>query len=211
MRRHVLTSIIGVVILLAASPAFATVVIDFEQGVGAGGTVTASGGNASTTDIPVDILKVAGTGATDGVYDLTGTCSGAGQDGNGSACLAFDTAAGTISITGGVVGLAGLPNGTVLLSGNFTSSSVSAGSVLLVVSGTGPDTKDATLLADLNTSGPFNFFGFSLDANTATTGTPYVGTSNDIINTGVPEPASAALLGGALLVACALRRKSKRA
>jgi hypothetical protein len=211
MSKRVLLSVVSVMLLLAASPAFATVVIDFEQGVGAGGTVTVSGGNASTTDIPVDILKVAGTGATDGVYDLTGTCSGAGQDGNGSACLAFNTAAGTISITGGVVGLAGLPNGTLLLNGTFSSSSVSASSVLLVVSGTGPDTKDATLLSDLNTTGPFNFFGFSLDAGTPTAGT-YIGTSNDIINTGVPEPASAALLGGVLLIAAgALRRKSKRA
>lgn len=208
MKKRILFAIGGGLILLLASPSFAAVVIDFEQGVGPGGTVVSNGVTASTINVPLNVLKVTGMGP-DQVYDLSGTCSGTGQDSNGSACLSFDTAAGTLSITGGVVGLAGLPNGTLLLNGTFTSSSVSipiAG--LLVISGTGPDTKNWQLLSDLGISGPFAFFGFSVNAQTS--GNNYVGTSTDIANTQVPEPASVAMLGGVLLlVAGALRRKAK--
>jgi hypothetical protein len=189
----------ALVLILTPTPAHATAVIDFS-GSGLGGNLIISGGNASGT-FSITSLTVSGAPQGNGNYSVSGT-------------LTFNTLANNISLTGSVAGL-GVPT-TTLLTGSFNSFSVNAGAVLGIVSGGGPDTKSALLLAALglpaNTA--FQFFGFDISANTSGTGSPYTSTySVDLANTQVvPEPGTLALCGSGLLtLAGVMRRKLLRA
>jgi hypothetical protein len=191
-----------------ATPARASVVLDFgDGGAGAGGLFTLTGGgNATGAHIPIDALTVFGTGANDGVYDVVGTCTGTGNGSeSGVGCLDFNTSTNTISITGSVTGLPGNVStaSEALLSGSLLGWTADSQGLHGAF---GPDGKarDLLLALGLPANTPFAYFGFSLAANGS--GSPAI--STDIKNTSVPEPGSMLLLGSGLLgLGGAIRRR----
>ena len=177
--------------------ATAAAVIDFGTGLaGPGGTLSYDGVNTIGTNINIGGLTAEATPAGAGTYAVT-------------ALLNFNTAANTISIVGDVPGL-GIPAGTTLLTGSFSSFSYTAipgaGGVTEIFSGQGPDQKDTGLLTALGLpdNTPFDFFGFSIESVNGTV------VSTDIVNTAVPVPAAVWLFGSGLLglVGIARRRRS---
>jgi hypothetical protein len=180
-------------------------VIDFGTGsAGQGGTVTQNGSNAIGLNIPVGLLSVT-IGNSMTTYNTSGAANGVSA--SNVAALSFNTAANTITIVGGIPTL-GIANGTTLLTGTFSSVSVTnQGGVLLSVSGSGPDTKSQALLqalgVPLNTQ--FQFFGFSISS--ILNGNTYNAFSTDIANTAVPEPTSMLLLGSVLVSVCTVLRR----
>lgn len=190
-----------------ASSASAAIVIDFGTAlIGNGGLVTVSGSNAIGSNIPLGAMTVT-IGNSTSVYDTSGTATSTNQDPNLSAALNFNTSANTIQVIGGIPTL-GIANGTVLLSGTFSSFAVSNFGFAATVFGTGIDTKNPALLTALGipTNTPFTFFGFTI-SNVLTSGGGFVATSTDINNTGVPEPTSIVLLGTVLIGVCRLLRQ----
>ena len=213
LTRILMVSVLSLFLFVGNALAIAT--LDFGTGsAGVGGLLTYFPGppkNMLGVGVPVDVLTVAGTPMA-GVYDLTGAFAFNGQT---AAVLSFDTRPATnfIQIIGGVPAF-GIPNGTVLMSGAFTSFTITqAGNILSLGPATGPDTKDpgllAALLIDPNTK--FDFFGFTIssDYNPTTGGGPAL--STDIANTGgkIPEPISLILLGSGLAGVGLVRRFRK--
>jgi PEP-CTERM motif-containing protein len=189
--------------LIAVSPVFGAVVIDFGTGdAGIGGLFTLTGGgNATGANIPIDAVTISGAPLNDGTFEVTGTGADA-ADANGSGVLNFNTATNTVSIIGGIP-LLGIANGTTLLTGSFTSFSVSVNGIQ---NATGPDQKSAALLTALGVpiGTPFGFFGFSITTNGMS---PDSVISTDFRNTSVPEPSSIVLFGSVLFGCCALLRR----
>jgi hypothetical protein len=180
--------IIGMVSTASALP-----VIDFGTGgVGAGGSITFSGGNAVGVNIPVNNLLIIDAPSNNGSYNTSGVATGSSNDSDGSAALSFDTQANTISITGGVP-LLSIPDGTVLLSGTFSSFSIDG----FKLSGQGFDTKSALLLRamGLPTDSVFFFDGFTIQVSA----TDPRAISTDFPNRQVPEPLTLLLLGVGLI------------
>jgi len=186
---------------LAGVPAFGAIIIDFGTGAaGNGGTIVQSGSNATGTNILIGSLNYQ-NGASNTTYTMSGL-------------LSFNTAANTISITGSIPTL-GITSPITLLTGSFTSFSVANPiSNLIDVSGSGPDTKSATLLTALGlpTTTQFAFFGFSIGGlNLGSTNT-YTAVSTDISNSAVPEPTSIILLGTVVFgISGLLRRRTTKA
>jgi hypothetical protein len=199
--------LLTLLLFLMAPAAFGLVVIDFGTGpAGFGGQITIAGGNATGTAIPVATMNVGGS-AADGSYPTSGTASGSVLA--NVASLDFNTALNTITITGGIPGLA-IPNGTVLLSGQFASFTLVDGGLFGSINASGPDSKSPLLLAALGVpaSTEFAYFGFSIGLNSAGTGSPYTATSTDITNAEVPEPTSIVLFGTLLVgTGLTLRRR----
>jgi len=207
-----------------AGTASAAVDLDFAGTVASspGSSLNISATSVTGVAIPINMLTVSGDPPFNGSYTITG----AGGVGNGRldfACTVLPNCAPTNSfviqgaITGGVgspFGLTGLSFRT-LLTGTFSTLTVTANTLIVgAVFGSGPDTKDPTLLADLGLSGAFTFAGFSSAANTATgTGSPYTNNfSSDIHNDPVPEPMSIMMLGTVLVgVARVIRRRPAKA
>ena len=188
--------IASLVVMLACMTlsANAAAIIDFGTGLApTGGVITLLPGNNVTGQaIPIGVLNISGAPMGLLQYIPTGAAIG------GNASLDFSTIANTITITGGIPAL-NIPNGTVLLTGSFTSWETSSDGLIEAF---GPDTKNAALLAALGLSADtkFSFFGFSLTGEAIPgAANTFAAISTDMKNTEVPEPSSLILLGCGLI------------
>lgn len=198
-RAAITAGFVAAMLWAVATPARASVLIDFATGLGgAGGTITQSGSNVSGSGILVDNMFVNGAPTGDGNNNIDGTAASIGFGGT-SGVLDFNTSTGAFSIVGSIPSL-GVALQT-LLSGTITNFQFSTGSSF-TFNASGFDTKSPLLLAALGipTNTPFAFTGFTIGGIANTDGT-FKATSTDISNTSVPEPASLLLLGTGLMFA----------
>jgi len=200
MRRLLITTL-AVTGLLALSPASQAQIIGFDQPGEPGGTISWTG----LKDAPVIGTGISfATVSYDGnVYDcsncLMSFTSGL-ANGPLDGGIATFGAGGTIEVVGGVPA-AGVADGTTLVSGTFTGGAVlDQGNGFFSFQGTGPDEKDADLLAFLGVDAEdFTFsttdIGFACVAGVCEV------VNADLDNTAVPvpEPPVVGLLGLGLL------------
>lgn len=210
----------GAALILCGGMASATPSITFDQ-VNQGGTIAYSvvGGSLVGTGIVFEFFTVAGTSA-DGVYTcdsctLSFTTGNAYGDTDGP--LYTFGGGGSFVLTGGV-GAMGIPLGSVLLSGTFTSTPINvavAQSGIITFTAAGVDTKNADLAAFLGID-PLQWrytnSEFSLGEDGGVVVNPdgtFSGnvTQADLQNVKAPEPASSLLLLLGIGSLLAYRRK----
>ena len=188
-------SVVAAVIaaLAMAVPASASpITIEFESADDNGGYITViSPTTASGSNLGISKMIVSGDGGFDGTYAVAG------------GALSFDTGANTVQIAGGIA-LLSVADGTTLLTGTGPFSNISITNspcegihTCPVVSFDASDMVGPTLLSALGISG--NLWQLSSFDTADGTGNGYPQTSADVLNTHVPEPASMALLGTALI------------
>lgn len=194
---------------LALAPAYAIPTIDFGMVAPTGGSLSYNGGASPLVGTGIEVDNVTGL-QTPLNNNVTLTCA--------SCVLSFTTGAlvsnpwqwggaGSISLVGGIPGL-GIPGGTTLFSGSFTSASIvqtAQGTVVNIADFT--DTKDRRLTHYYGMPSGVPYHGginLSLQLPAGTTLGGAFNTANggqllsgDITNT-VPEPASVLLLGSGL-------------
>lgn len=184
----------------------------------AGASISYAGGTTPLVGVNIGVDEVVGLSTplnNNVTLDLSGPLvPGEPLDLNGDAVLSFTTGnltavvgstyffggGGSISIVGDVSAI-GIPAGTTLLTGTFTSAQVvAAGGTFKVTIATFLDVKDERLAAYYGLAGAPGWLGqMNLSFNAA--GTPPNGfqsssvLSGDVINTPLPEPTSLALLG----------------
>jgi hypothetical protein len=194
-------------------PASAGVIIDFGTGtVGSGGSLVISGSTVTGTNIPLGVMNFTDPLGNVTVYATSGTATS--SSGTLAAALNFNWngTTGNITVTGGVPAL-GVPNGTTLLTGTFSTFNINSTGFLGAVSGSGLDTKSPLLLAALGVpvNTPFTFFGFSIGGPKSGVANTYTPTSTDVANSSVPEPGAMLLLGTVLVgITYGLRRRSSK-
>ena len=163
---------------------------------------------ASGADLAISTMIVSGDGGFDGTYAVTGAVAGFGA-------LSFDTSTNFVQIVGGVASLL-VADGTTLLTGTgpFSNISVTAPACVAIpshlcptVSFDAPDIKDPALLSALGISG--NLWHLSSFDTAEGTGNGFPQSSADVLDTHIPEPASMALLGPALIGFGLIRRRRK--
>jgi hypothetical protein len=206
MRRVVFSAatMLGLAILamaLTPAPARANAILDFGTGLaGSGGTLTISGGDAVGVGIPIGSLIVAGA-----------------PQGNNSvgwitnAILSFNTITNTISIDGTIAGL-GINSTVNLLTGSFSSFSITSNGFVGSITGSGSDIKGSELMSALGlpANTQWQLFGFSLGIDISGGG-GYTVTSTDITNTQTPEPGTMLMFGTGLISLGGLLRRKLRA
>jgi len=203
MKRVVLAGIVlaAVALMIAPTAANATsIVFGIASGCGSGtpcGQLNVSSSSANGFNIRIGSVTISGapTASANGTFGVTSSLTNLGGFGD----LAFDSVANTISITGAISGL-GVAQET-LLSGSFSSFNIlNFTSTTGQISGSGPDTKSADLLAaiGLPTGTQFNFFGFVLGFNKTAPLGSYDPVNASIVNQ-TPEPGTLMLFGSGLL------------
>jgi hypothetical protein len=211
--KKVLIAVALVTALMAAGSAQAATIIDFGSVAPGGGTILVSNGVYAGSGILVTSLGISGAPMHNGAYTIPDAVLSFKY--NGTAGPSADN----FFMIEGTFAPAGIPTGSTLLSGYFTSFSPAFPSNdLFAFQAGGPDVKNPDLLTfiGLPTNTPFSMFGFAIASRLANTPgtanfTAYEAFSTDISNTSVPEPGSMMLLGTGLFgLAGAVRRRLKK-
>jgi hypothetical protein len=195
---------------LMAVPAFADIwSIDIQQGDGLGGTIT---GDIATgfvgTNIAVDTMKILKNGVQIANLDLSGLGSVLPVDGNGAALVNFNTNLGTFTVNGGVTGLLA---GNIDLVVGSPVAVVSAGSDVVALKFTQPDTKNLDMLGLLGIPIDTKWQLMYATFQTSGTGTVRNVSSVDIQNLSVPDGGVTLMLLGCALVGLETLRRKFRA
>lgn len=196
--------------LSMTAAANAAPVIDFGTGsAGIGGNiVSAPGGHLIGTGIPIGAFTYAGTPLGTGGAPVFGNATGTFPGNFGS--LDFNTALGTISVSGCIPGLsigtAACPSPQTLLTGNISSfNNLGVGIFITGGLATAPSVSAAL---GLPSGLPYDLFpSFSTTIGLTSLGNGSAAISTDIRASAVPEPATMVLLGTGLVAAFRARRR----